>query len=126
MNALMQRQRLVTLVVLVLMTLLLSGASCGVQQLERPPETIQEGLYIANVYGKGLTHSINDAYVTRVIEKEDQLEALDVLQQAKDATATGLAAYQVGNFTQAGTSLDVAEGVLKTVALIVAKFGDSP
>lgn len=97
-------------------------AGCG--SIDRKPQNVQESLYVASVYGASLTRSVNDAYRSRTITKAQQLDALDNLQAAKDGVDAGLAAYAIGNFPEAQTGLDRAEAILRTVALLLAEFGD--
>ena len=106
--------------VLFLVTLLMAGCT----SLDRAPQTIEEGLYVSASYGEALTLSVNNAYRNRVIEKEDQLQALDNLQISKDAVQSGLAAYNIGNYDAAQTGLDRAESILRTVALLLARYGE--
>lgn len=92
--------------------------------LDRKPENVLESLYVASTYGASLTRSVNDAYVGGSITKAQQLDALDSLQEAKNGVDAGVAAYLVGNYGGARDRLDVAEAALRSVAVLLAKYGD--
>lgn len=97
-------------------------AAC--ESAPRAPQTVEESIYIAAVYGEGLAVTVNDAYITGVISKEQQMELLDNLQYALDGLRVALEVYQSGDLKQAEDRLAVAEGILRAAALLVSKVGD--
>lgn len=103
-----------------LAVVLLAGcSSTGV----RAPQSIEESIYVAAVYGKSLTATVNEAYLAAAITKAQQLQALDALQKSKDGLQVALDAYRAGNFASAEDRLGQVEAALRTVALIVARYG---
>jgi len=103
---------------------LLAFALVGCPSTQRAPESIEEGFYVTAVYGKALTESVNEAYITRSISKNQQMKALNILQDAKNGVQAGVAAYNLGDLSEAQTRLDAVEAGLRTVAMILAHIED--
>lgn len=97
----------------------------GCTTLNRSPQSVQESLYIAASYGEALTLSVNEAYRTRNITREQHLKALDNLSSAHVALQSGLAAYNIGDFNAAQSALDRTESVLRVVALLISQYGET-
>ncbi len=108
---------------LVLAILILAFAA-GCDSMARKPQTIEEGLYASAKYGETLTHSLNDARRQGAITTEQHMGALDVLQETHDGLQAGLDAYRLGNYSEAQNRLDVAEAALRSIALLVERYGE--
>lgn len=108
----------------IVLAILILAFSFGCENLARKPDTLEEGLYAAAAYGVTLTRAVNDARRSGAISREQHQGALDVLQETKDGLQAGLDAFRVGDYGGAQSRLDVAEAALRSIALLVERYGD--
>lgn len=99
---------------------LLATALAGCGSLDRKPETPEEALYVSASYLEALVLSVNDAYATRTITKAQQMESLEGLQHAKEVLTLATDAYVAGRYDEATDRLAYVEGILRSVALVLA------
>lgn len=90
----------------------------------RAPQSIEESIYIAAVYNQSLAESVNNAYSIGAIAKSEQLQALDLLQEANTGIQIALDSYRAGNYQLAEDRLGQVEAALRMAALIVARMGE--
>lgn len=95
-------------------------ASCST--VNRSPQTVEESLYVTASYGEALVHSVNDAFSSGAINMVQHGEAIAALQDAKDAVQAGLDAYKIGQYDTAQNTLDKAEALLRSVALLLSRY----
>ena len=105
--------------VLLVAALLIAGCTT----IDRKPQTVEESLYITAAYGKSLTLSASEAYVRRLITKEQQLAALDELDKARDITEAALVAYAIGRYDKATDGLGRAEAIIRSIATLLTQAG---
>lgn len=100
------------------------AAMSACQETPRSPQSFEESVYIATEYATGMARSVNLSYEQQLLTKEQQLAALDLLEDAHNSLQAATDAYRTGDFRNAETRLDLAEGVLRTVALILARVSE--
>ena len=108
----------------IVLAVLILAFSFGCENMARKPLTLEEGLYASASYGTTLAQAVNDARRQGAITFEQHMAALDVLQETKDVLQSGLDAYRAGDYSGAQSRLDVAEAALRSISILVERYGE--
>ena len=100
--------------------ILLLVAGCATAP--RAPATMNEALYASARYATVVAKQVNEAYLAQLINKDQQMKALDSVEEAMDAAKAARTAYDAGNFDEAQSKLDVADGILRAVQTLTLEL----
>lgn len=105
-----------------LLLVLLFPLLAACQGIDRKPDTVLEGLYVASVQAEGLVLSSNRAFSAGQLTEAQHMYVLNNMERASRVLQDSLNACKVGVCLEAPDRLTQVENTLRTVALLLSQY----